>query len=189
MKPRVLLHSCCGPCSVYPLDALRAEGHEPAMFFFNPNIQPYQEFVKRLDAVKLLAQKTGVPLQVDDAYDVVEWLRLMVFREPDRCLVCCRLRLDRAARAAKAAGFEAFSTSMLYSRHQKHDLIRELASAVSEEVGVPFLYRDFRKGCQAGIEAGKKMGLYRQQYCGCIYSEQERYLGPLNPAASAGARP
>ncbi len=186
MKTRVLMHSCCGPCSVYPLDALRAEGHEPALFFFNPNIQPFKEFEKRLDAVKLLADQTGAPLEVDDAYDVIEWLRMMVFREQDRCLVCYRHRLARAARAAKAGGYEAFTTSLLYSRHQKHDLIRELASAVSEEVGVPFLYRDFRKGYQAGIEAGKKMGLYRQQYCGCIYSEQERYLGPSRRAAGGG---
>jgi len=189
MKMRVLLHSCCGPCSVYPLDALRAEGHEPSLFFFNPNIQPFKEYEKRRGAVKLLAEKSGVELAVDDAYDVVEWLRMMVFREPGRCLVCYRHRLARAARAAKEGGFEAFTTSLLYSRHQKHELIRELASAVSEEEGVPFLYRDFRKGYQAGIEAGKKLGLYRQQYCGCIYSEQERYLGPLHKNPDAGGRP
>ena len=102
----------------------------------------------------------------------------MVFREAQRCRLCYRERLFAAARVARRGRFQAFTSTLLYSKHQKHDLVRELAEAVAEEVGVPFLYRDFRKGWKAGVQGSLEMGLYRQQYCGCIYSERDRFLGP-----------
>jgi predicted adenine nucleotide alpha hydrolase (AANH) superfamily ATPase len=173
---RVLMHSCCGPCSVYPADALGAEGFELRLFFYNPNVQPYREYSKRLDAVMLFADKRGLPLTVEDAYDPESWLRMVAFREAERCRLCYSLRLEAAAGAARRGRFDAFTTTLLYSRRQKHELIRELAQAVAEDAGVPFLYRDFRKGWKAGIQGGKAMGLYRQEYCGCIFSERDRFL-------------
>ena len=85
------------------------------------------------------------------------------------------MRLTAAARQAAAVGADAFTSTLLYSRHQKHELIKRTGEAVATECGVPFLYRDFRQGWQEGIELSLAMGLYRQAYCGCIYSEQERY--------------
>ena len=172
---RVLVHSCCAPCSVYPVDALTGEGMELMLYFHNPNIHPYQEFVRRLDTLRDYAGGRAVKLIVDDRYDPEAWFRMVAFREAQRCRLCYRLRLESAARAARRGRFDAFTTTLLYSKRQKHELIRELAEAVAEEVGVPFLYRDFRAGWKAGIETSKALGLYRQQYCGCLHSEYERF--------------
>ena len=171
---RVLLHACCGPCAVYPVDALRAAGLDPHLYFHNPNIQPFQEHQRRREAVELLAEKRAVPLILDDSYDPETWLRMVAFRESVRCRLCYRERLSAAARAARRGGFDAFTTSILYSKQQKHELARDLAEAAGEEEGVPFLYRDFRAGWKAGIEESKRLGMYRQQYCGCIFSERDR---------------
>ena len=179
---RVLLHACCGPCAIYPVDALRAEGLDLSLYFHNPNIQPYQEFERRREAAKMLAEQRGLPVIVDDDYDPETWLRMVAFRESVRCTLCYRERLSAAARAARRGGFDAFTTSILYSKSQKHGRAREQAEAAGEEEGVAFLYRDFRAGWKAGIEESKRMGMYRQQYCGCIFSERDRFRGVPRPA-------
>jgi len=107
---------------------------------------------------------------------VVSFLRQVVFRESQRCHYCYHLRLHAAARLAKKSRMSAFTTTLLYSKHQKHDLVREIGEEASRRYGVAFLYRDFREGWQEGIEKSKELGLYRQLYCGCIYSEQERFI-------------
>ena len=104
------------------------------------------------------------------------WLREAVANKDDRCGCCYTIRLRATAREAAAKGFDAFSTTLLYSRYQKHDRIKQAAQAASEEFGVPFLYRDLRTGWSEGIRISKRLRLYRQQYCGCIYSEKERYI-------------
>jgi predicted adenine nucleotide alpha hydrolase (AANH) superfamily ATPase len=103
-----------------------------------------------------------------------EFLRQVAFREEDRCRHCYRLRLARTAEAAKEGHFDAFTTTLLYSRFQKHELIRSIGDAVAEMQGIPFLYRDFREGWSEGIRISKTLGMYRQRYCGCIYSEKDR---------------
>ena len=103
-----------------------------------------------------------------------EWLRNVVFREAQRCNICHHMRLEKTARLAETKGFDAFSTTLLYSRFQKHDLLKSTGEAIAEAVGVPFLYRDWRTGWNAGVKEYRKLGLYRQKYCGCIYSEKER---------------
>jgi predicted adenine nucleotide alpha hydrolase (AANH) superfamily ATPase len=178
MVTRALVHACCGPCAVYPADALTAEGIAPSLYFYNPNIHPYQEHARRLAALREFALRRGLALEVDDEYDPESWFREVVFREANRCAICYRLRLARAARAAKNGGFAAFTTTLLYSKYQKHELIRELAEQVAEEIGVPFLYRDFRVGWDAGRKMSRELNLYRQQYCGCLYSERDRFQGP-----------
>jgi predicted adenine nucleotide alpha hydrolase (AANH) superfamily ATPase len=172
---KLLLHICCAPCTIYPLKVLRAQGMEVHGFFYNPNIHPYQEFRRRLTAVQEYAPAVALPLQVDGGYDLEKFLRLVVFREEDRCRHCYTLRLQAAALAAKQAHCDAFSATLLYSRFQKHDLIRELGEQIGQEAGVPFYYADFRPGWQEGIDESRRLGLYRQNYCGCIYSEKERF--------------
>ena len=156
-------------------------------FFFNPNIHPYTEFQKRLETLTGYAAQVDLDLIVRDDYPLEEWLRAAAFRESERCFHCYHLRLSAAARTAKKSGYEAFSTTLLYSRQQKHELIREIAEAAAREAGVEFLYRDFRQGWRQGIEGSKKAGLYRQQYCGCIYSERDRFA-PKGRSASAKGR-
>ncbi len=173
---RVLLHICCGPCALYPLSVLREEGLEVSAFFFNHNIHPYQEFVKRRDAARQMAEQEGLPLQVSDSYLLDEFLANVAAAPDKRCGYCYASRLDAVAAAAHAGGFDTFTSSLFYSRYQDHELMRSKALEAAARHGVPFLYRDFRVGWQEGIRRSKELGLYRQQYCGCIYSERDRYL-------------
>ena len=172
---RVLLHTCCGPCALYPLSSLRAEGMDITGFFFNHNIHPYQEYVRRRDAAQQMADLEGMPLVLRDEYRLEEFL-VNVAAEPDtRCSYCYASRLDAVATAARDSGFDAFTSSLFYSRFQNHELMRRKAEDAAVRHGVQFLYRDFRPGWQEGIRRSKELGLYRQQYCGCVYSEKERY--------------
>ncbi len=172
---RVLLHTCCGPCALYPLSSLRGEGAEVTGFFFNHNIHPYQEYARRRDAAQQMADLEGMPLVVRDEYRLEEFLAAVAADPGSRCGYCYASRLDAVAAAAVAGGFDAFSSSLFYSRYQNHDLMRKKAEEASQKHGVAFLYRDFRPGWQEGIRRSKELALYRQQYCGCVYSEKERY--------------
>jgi predicted adenine nucleotide alpha hydrolase (AANH) superfamily ATPase len=144
-------------------------------FFFNPNIHPYQEYQRRLETVRQFAAQAALEVIYRDEYHVVRFLRQVVFRESERCRFCYHLRLEAAARLAEKSRMDAFTTTLLYSRRQNHELVRQLGEDVGRQVGIPFLYRDFRQGWREGIQRSKDLGLYRQNYCGCIYSEQERF--------------
>jgi len=174
---KVLIHICCANCLIYPLKVLREEGWEVMGFFYNPNIHPYQEYMRRLEAVRDYEKQAEIKVIYRDEYTLEEFLRGIVFREENRCRFCYHLRLEATAQVAKRGKFDAFTSTLLHSKHQNHQLIQEIGNAVGKRQGVKFLYRDFRKGWQEGIEESKALGLYRQQYCGCIYSEKERYLG------------
>jgi hypothetical protein len=175
MGERVLLHVCCGPCGIFPVESLRGEGFEVFGFFYNSNIQPFQEYLKRKEAVKAMSGALNLRMIWNHDYRVKEWLRQAAFREEFRCELCYHSRLSEAAIYARKGKFDYFSSSIFYSRQQKHDLAREVAESVAKEQKVKFLYRDFRTGWKQGIERSVETGLYRQQYCGCIYSEFERY--------------
>jgi epoxyqueuosine reductase len=175
---KILLHICCGPCGLYPLHILRGAGHDVTGFFYNHNIHPYQEYTRRLSAAREMAQHEAMPLLVRDDYDLEGFLSNVANAPDVRCSYCYASRLRAAAATAVENGCEAFSTSLLYSRYQRHDEIRILGEQAGKEYGVRFHYEDFRPGWQEGIRKSKEMGLYRQQYCGCIYSEKERYLPP-----------
>jgi len=171
----ILLHICCGPCAVYPLEALKAEGIKVQGYFYNPNIHPFQEFKRRREAVEQLSSRVGLPVEYHREYGLRDYLRQVVFNEESRCGLCYDMRLLEVVEQAKKMKADGFSTTLLYSRYQNHELIRIKAEQLAEQYGIPFYYQDFRQGWQQGIEMSKEMGLYRQSYCGCIYSEQERY--------------
>ena len=174
--PKILLHTCCAPCTIYPLAKLREAGWQVHGFFFNPHIQPYQELQKRLTTLESFALQEGLEIIMRADYELESFLRQVVFREHQRCLYCYARRLEAAARLAKKSRFDAFTTTLLYSRMQKHDLVRDLAQEISRKWGIPFYYEDFRAGWKEGQERAKARDMYRQQYCGCIFSEKERYL-------------
>lgn len=176
---KVLLHTCCGPCSVYPVEILKRE-MEVTGYFFNPNIHPYTEWKARRETLARYAADTGLEMIFDDRYLLEEFIRGVVHREAERCAFCYELRLRRAAEAARVNNFDVFSTTLLVSPYQKHQLIREVGEAVAGETGVKFLYRDFRPGHRETTARSREMGMYRQKYCGCIYSEKERYCGQKN---------
>lgn len=172
---KILLHCCCGPCAVYPVGLLRGQGHELRAYFSN-HIHPWTEWQKRLETLQEWAARNHLPVIVDERYELVKFLRQSVYRESRRCLFCYRDRLEKTARLAKKSGFTAFTTTLLYSKFQQHDKIRELGEELGRRHGIVFHYEDFREGWREGIEISKREQMYRQQYCGCIYSEGERYL-------------
>lgn len=173
-----MLHTCCGPCSIYPVDFLRDKGMEIYGYFFNPNIHPYTEFIRRKETLEKYAAEIGLNMIFDDDYRLEEFIREVVHRETRRCQVCYAMRLEQAARVAKKGGFDCFSTTLLVSPYQKHELIRDIGLAVGDKHGVPFYYADFRPGYREATARSRELGMYRQQYCGCIYSEKERYYRP-----------
>ena len=173
---KLLLHTCCAPCTIHPLRVLREEAVEVMGYFYRSNIHPYTECLRRQQTLSTYAEQIALPLIVAQDYNLEAFLRNVAFREAERCRFCYHDRLRSAALVAARGKFDAFSTTLLYSKFQKHDLIRTVAESVADEVGVPFYYRDFRLGWKEGVTRSKEMGMYRQQYCGCIYSERERYL-------------
>jgi hypothetical protein len=184
--PRVLLHICCGPCAVTTAQTLQAEGFEVTGLFYNPNIHPLQEYLRRREGVAEVAGRLGFPVIFkDDEYDPQTYFREVAWREANRCLICYGLRLQRALSIAKRGNFDAFTSTLLYSKKQRHEDIARLGADLAGAGKTAFLYRDFRAGWEEGIETSKAWGVYRQQYCGCLYSENERYQRDFFEATSA----
>lgn len=172
---RILLHVCCGPCATFPVKNLKEQGHEVVGFFYNPNIHPYKEFSRRLETLKEYAVKTNLTVHIDNRYSLEEFLQAALTDLSKRCSMCYEVRLREAARFGKQNAFDFFSTTLLVSPYQKHEVIRAVAGKIAEEEGIPFYYSDFRPGFREGVEISKELELYRQPYCGCIFSEKDRY--------------
>ena len=181
----ILLHLCCGPCGTATVKSLVQAGHDVTGFFYNPNVHPYTEFLRRLDAVKKFAEQLPLKMIYHDEYDLRGFLRNVVFREDERCRFCYHMRLLRTAAVARKGSFDAFTSTLFVSPHQDHELMKAVAGAVSAEVGVPFHYQDFREVYKESYELSRKYDLYRQPYCGCIFSEYERYGGKKRPHEKA----
>jgi hypothetical protein len=179
---KILLHTCCAPCTIYPLRRLRDEGLTVMGYFYRHNIHPYTECLRRQETLEVFADREDLKLIVQEGYDLEGFVRNVVYREQDRCRHCYFDRLRSAARIARKGKFDAFTSTLLYSKYQKHEMIREIGAAIAQETGVPFYYQDFRPNWKAGIEASKRAGMYRQAYCGCIYSEKERFYRQRPPA-------
>ena len=173
---KVLLHACCAPCSVYCVDSLREEGIEPTIFWYNPNIHPYIEYKTRRDCLRNYAERIEAEAIFIENYGLDEFCKNVVDDIPNRCVnYCYRKRLTETVRYAAKHGFTAFSTTLLVSPYQKHDELRAVCEELARLSGVKFLYRDFRVGFREGQRKAREMGLYMQKYCGCIFSEEERY--------------
>lgn len=171
----LLVHACCGPCACYPTKKLTEEGHRFTIYWFNPNIHPYKEFKHRLNTLREFCEKKHYKLEVDKRYPLEETLRAMLYEPTIRCAYCYRVRINQAAKYAKEHGFDAFTTTLLVSPYQRHDMIRETAEAAAKKFGIPFYYEDFREGYQEGVDISLELELYRQPYCGCVFSERDRY--------------
>ena len=172
---KVLVHVCCAHCAAYTVEHWRREGYEAGGFWYNPNIHPYTEYQIRLKSMETLARETDLPLIIAGDYDMPEYFRRVAGHEEERCRHCFDLRLAKTAEAAREYGYDAFTTTLLISPHQKHDLLREIGDKIAMKHGIEFLYADLRKRYSDSRHITRPMDLYRQQYCGCIYSEWERY--------------
>ena len=171
----VLLHSCCAPCSVYCIDTLRGEGIEPTSLWFNPNIHPYQEYKARRDTLIDYGARVSMDVRVLDDYGLRDFVRAVASDIDHRCAHCYAIRLGTAAKYAAENGFRAFTSSLLISPYQNHELLRQVGEDMARRYGAEFLYRDFRPGFRAGQAKARELGLYMQKYCGCVFSEEERY--------------
>ncbi|MDR1489138.1 MAG: epoxyqueuosine reductase QueH [Desulfovibrio sp.] len=203
---RILVHVCCGPCSIVVFQRLIQSGHQICGLFFNPNIQPLSEYMARREAAVLAAERLSTPLLLADdlspeesvpndpwlcrdprpsgkntafplppAADPVPWIRAVSGREEERCAFCLGLRLEKCAKLAKKLGYDAYCSTLLYSRHQDHELIRSLGFEAAASEKTTFVYEDFRVFWKDGQRLSREWDLYRQRYCGCIFSEYERY--------------
>lgn len=173
---KLLMHTCCAPCSVYCIDELRKNGIEPTLYWYNPNIHPYTEYVKRKDCLKEYSKKINVKAIFEDEYGLDVFCKNVVENINARCVnYCYPVRLRKTFEYAKANGYDTVTTTLLYSIYQKHDFIKKLMEDLSKEFGINFLYIDFRKGFWQGHQKAIEQGLYMQKYCGCIFSEEMRY--------------
>lgn len=196
---RVLLHTCCGPCSLMPVKMLRDEGFEVTGYFANPNIHPVSEYLRRRETMLEAADRLALPmLWQDDAYNIPGWLAVVHTLDIAdnigfaRCRYCYESRLTLTHAVASLEGFDFFTSTLLYSRYQQHEMLAQLGAEIGSPAStsaddpesvsdgtnrhkVAFLYRDFRPHWQEGIDLSKEWNLYRQKYCACIFSEYERF--------------
>lgn len=172
------MHICCAPCATYTIQKLRDDGFDPIGFFYNPNIHPFTEYRRRLETLQQYAEAVELDMVYKDEYMLEEFIKKALEVE-DRCSICYHIRLQEAARQASDNGFSAFTTTLLISPYQKHEMIKDVAKTLASEYGVDFHYQDFREGFNMTFQLCRDMGLYRQPYCGCIFSEKERYYRKL----------
>jgi predicted adenine nucleotide alpha hydrolase (AANH) superfamily ATPase len=165
------------------LESLASGNIRPDLFWYNPNVHPCTEYRSRRDSLCLFAEEKKLNVVVEDEYGLRAFIKGVSGLEenhPDskpRCVFCYRLRLERTARLAAEKGYDAFSTTLLISPYQNHGLLKQLGEELALTYGLQFLYRDFRPRFRDGQKQAREAGYYMQKYCGCIYSEEERYLG------------
>ena len=173
-----LLHICCAPCANQCIEVLRTDGFQVTGYWYNPNIHPFTEYRARRNCLRDYAATIDLPLIEQDEYALRPFIREVAEDIGNRCVKCYEIRLFEAARTAKEKGFDSFTSSLFISPYQNHELMRDVAERAASEHGVEFLYRDFRPYFKAGQEKARELEFYMQKYCGCVFSEQERYLKP-----------
>ena len=171
-----LLHICCAPCANQCIASLQEEGIGVTGFWYNPNIHPFTEYRARRNCLRQYAEQIGLPLIEHNDYALRPFVRQVAEDIANRCVKCYEMRLFETAKAAKAQGFDSFTSSLFISPYQNHELMKEVARRAAEAYGVEFLYRDFRQAFKAGQDFAREHEFYMQKYCGCVFSEEERYL-------------
>ena len=173
---KTLLHICCAPCANQCIEVLRTDKIEVTGFWFNPNIHPFTEYRARRNCLREYAETIDLRLIEKNDYALRPFIRAVAEDIEHRCGKCYEIRLFEAAKQAKEGGFDSFTSSLFISPYQNHELMRETAERAAEEYGVDFLYRDFRPYFRAGQDFAREHGFYMQKYCGCVFSEEERYI-------------
>jgi len=171
----LLLHTCCAPCATYCVEHWKQAGQEVTAFWYNPNIHPFTEHRRRLESVQSFARASNLPLIISEDYDIIRYFRAVAGHERERCGDCFRIRLSMTALIARLKGYDAFTTTLLISPYQDHELLKKIGEEIAEKEGVDFLYADLRPGFRESHRMSKELDLYHQKYCGCLYSEWERF--------------
>ena len=172
---KLLLHTCCAPCSVYCIQKLRKDNIEPVIYWYNPNIHPYMEYKARRDTLKEYTKSIGVEAIFEENYGLREFCKNVIDDLDNRCQYCYRTRLEKTVQYAKENGYDAFCTTLLISPYQNHEKLKQTGEELEKEYGIHFYYQDFREGFRQGQNEARELGLYMQKYCGCIFSEEIRY--------------
>ncbi len=173
---KTLLHICCAPCANRPIEILRTDGVEVTGYWYNPNIHPVTEYRARRNTVESYAREIELPLIMRNDYGLRPFVRAVAEDIAHRCVKCYEMRLDETARTARELGFDGFTSSLFISPYQNHALMMEVAQRAADAHGVTFFYQDFRPLFREGQDFAREHGFYMQKYCGCIFSEEERYL-------------
>ncbi|HAP32497.1 MAG TPA: hypothetical protein DCQ14_05530 [Firmicutes bacterium] len=171
----LLLHICCAPCSIYSWEYFSGLGYTLQGYFFNPNIHPYREFARRLETVRTLGQVENRTIICNETYLLEDFLRQAINAQAERCRFCYGMRLGETARYAGETGITYISTTLLLSPYQKHGQLKSAGEKAAARAGVNFIYADLRHGFAQSMRKAKEKELYRQGYCGCIFSEKERF--------------
>jgi len=177
---KLLMHLCCAVCGTYPIKTLSEKGISIEGLWFNPNIHPYTEYSLRLSALKKLHKFWGLHVGYIDYYGLKEFIERTGNGGENRCRICYEMRLNETAKKAGEMGLDGFTTSLLVSPYQKFDVIIDVGREMEKKYSVLFYEEDFRPGWKEGVKLSRELDLYRQKYCGCIYSEMERYLKTKN---------
>ena len=173
---KLLMHTCCAPCSVYCIESLRNEGIEPTIFWYNPNIHPFMEYKARRDTLKEYTKSIRLEAIFEEDYGLDEFCKNVIGDLKNRCAnYCYRIRMEETAKYAKEHGYDSFTTTLLVSPYQQHDELIKVCEEMAEKYDLQFIYRDFRVGFREGQAKARELGLYMQKYCGCIFSEEDRY--------------
>lgn len=163
---KLLMHTCCAPCSVYCIDSLRSEDIEPDLYWFNPNIHPYIEYKTRRDTLIEYSKMINIKLIINENYGLEEFCKNTINDLSNRCKeYCYPVRLEQTVKFAKENGYDSFTTTLLVSPYQNHEAIIQVANKLAEKYGIEFLYRDFRVGFREGQNKARELGLYMQKYC------------------------
>ena len=170
---KLLLHACCAPCATYPLETVK---EDITLFFYNPAIEPIMEYEKRFTEIEKLAKFTKTKLVIWD-YDNLDWHELVKGKETEaeggeRCKICFLQRMRKTAEYAKMNGFDAFATTLSVSPFKDDKSINEAGKIAEKEFGIKFLELDFKKGYMRSVELSRMYYLYRQDYCGCLFSKR-----------------
>ena len=177
---KILLHTCCAPCSLSCIEPLKSEDFELSLFWYNPNIHPYKEYEARRDCLLEYAKQINVEVLVKECYGLRQFVKNVADDIDNRCVYCYRHRLEETAKFARDNGFDGFTTTLLASLYQDHEAIRLAGEEFAKLYGVEFLYRDFRPNFREGNNKAREKEFYMQKYCGCIFSEEERYQKQIN---------
>ncbi len=178
---KLLMHTCCAPCSVYCIDRLRKEGIEPTVYWYNPNIHPYKEYEARRDCLKEYTKSVNVNAIFEEDYGLKEFCKNVIDDLGNRCVnYCYRVRLEKTVQFAKQNGYDTFTSTLFVSPYQKHEELKKVCEELAERYNIKFLYIDFRVGFREGQTKARELGLYMQKYCGCIFSEAQVILAHKN---------
>ena len=174
---KLLLHTCCAPCSVYCIESLQSQNIDVTTYWYNPNIHPYKEYEARRNCLKEYAESIDIQAIFEEEYGLKEFCKNIIDDLQNRCTnYCYKVRIEKTIEYAKQNGYDTFTSTLFVSPYQKHDELKKMCEELAKKHDIKFLYIDFREGFRQGQNKARELGLYMQKYCGCIFSEEDRYV-------------